>query len=481
MHSKSKRLSHQIRAWSPRVYPALLLTSVGLLLTLEVIARPAIGLGNNGDFPKMAGPFGLAPENGWQRHHHDFTYRYIRDWRNFYNRGFWHAEFLSSEFFSIKLASRLQKTFRSGPIFDIRWLGAVNGIFLLLGIGIWLYSLTDKWKLPIGLALSLIWTDVAYVQYLNSFYMDTAAMIFLLLCVAAALHVINDPNQRLFSGLTVAAGVLFASSKFQHSIPALVFVPLFLLFAFGTHDRVVRVMFLVGCILVSLSAWVVSSRIDEQYRSVPMFNIVFLRIAPQASDPLQTLKELGLGENELRYLKTNAYSPHTPLSRQWAHQFHAKCNYATLLHYYLRHPMLTIKFLYEGLSGPASLIQSGIANLSTEDGFKRGARATQMTIWSDLRGLLLKYAPWHVIVLTLFSSVAAIWLLWSPQNRLFAALVLAVQILAALEYGIGILADAAETTRHLIMFHVATEVSILLLPLLLQRMYSSQRRLSVTA
>jgi hypothetical protein len=457
------------------LYAVLLLISFGLLLTVEVIARPAIGLANNGDFPKMAGPLGLGPENGWHHQYLDFTYRYVRDRQYFYNRGFWHAEFLSSEFFSVKLASTLQKTFRSGPIFDIRWLGAVNGAFLLLGVGVWLYSLTDKWKLPIGLALGLIWTDVAYVQYLNSFYMDTAAMIFLLLCVAAALHVISDPNQRLFSGLTVAAGVLFASSKFQHSIPALVFFPLFLLFAFGTRDRFVRLIFLAGCILMSLSAWAVSSRIDEQYRTVPVFNVVFLRIAPQASDPLRTLRELRLGENELRYLNTYSYSPHSPLSPQWAHQFHLRCNYATLFQYYLRHPLLTVKFLYQGLSGPASSIQSGIANLSTEDGFKLGARATHMTNWSDVRGFLLKHAPWHILVLGLLSTGGAVWLLWSPQNRLFAALVLAIQILATLEYGIGILADAAETTRHLMMFHVATEVSILLLPLLFQRMYSWQR------
>jgi len=39
------------------------------------------------------------------------------------------------------------------------------------------------------------------------------------------------------------------------------------------------------------------------------------------------------------------------------------------------------------------------------------------------------------------------------------------------EYGISVLADAAEAFRHLMLFNVATEITLLMLPLLMARVY----------
>ena len=58
--------------------------------------------------------------------------------------------------------------------------------------------------------------------------MDTAALIFLVLCVAAGLHAVNGRNGWIFPLIMASVGILFAVSNAQHAIPALVLVPLFL-------------------------------------------------------------------------------------------------------------------------------------------------------------------------------------------------------------------------------------------------------------
>ena len=69
---------------------------------------------------------------------------------------------------------------------------------------------------------------------------------------------------------------------------------------------------------------------------------------------------------------------------------------------------------------------------------------------------------------------AAGWLvIRSPGDRPIAGLSLAIQGLAVVEYGISVLADATETDRHLILFHLATDIAILLLPALLSKIYAS--------
>jgi len=439
------------------------------LLTRQVLIRPAVGIANNGDFPKMAGPLALGPETQtWGYHRfYGFIYTYVRANRNRYNPGFW-----SSEFLLVKLARGIQRILRPGPRFDIRWLGAVHTAFLLLGIAFWVFALPGRWRLWLGLLVVLIWTDVAYVQYMNSFYMDAAALIFLVLFAAAALNAVRRPNNRLFVVVAVCAVLLFAATKSQHAIPALAFIPLFFAFAWWAADRVVRVAWVAGAILLFLTAAVLIHRTTDDYKMEAVFNLTFLRLAPEAPDPLLALQELGLGRNELVYLAHSVFAPDVPAGdAEWVRQFSRRCDYGSVLRFYLHHPAVPLRFLYGGLSEEAPNMRP-FGNRSPEDGFPRDSKANHFVYWSDFRAKLLARAPWHLILFYLLSCVGAVWLLLgSPPSRSFAALVLAIQAVGVIEYGISTLADAAETFRHLFLFNVTTEITILFFPLLIWKLY----------
>ena len=461
-----------------RLSGPVLLVMAAAILIVQVLVRPAVGISNNGDFPTMAGALGLGPEYGtWNSHkqYGEFVYRYIRADRYNYNRGFRTAEYLSSEFFFIKTARWLQKLFQPGPQFDIRWLGAVSGTFFLLAIGLGIYALPERWRLWLGPFLVLIWTDVAYVQYLNSFYMDCAGMIFLMLCMAAALHVVKDRNSRVFPLIMVAAAILFAASKSQHSIPALLLVPLFWGFVFWNRGRVTRAIWIAGSVLLVLVASMVIGRNSPVYRATALYTTIFWRITPNIPDPLGALEELGLNKNDLHFVHTFAYQREAGSSDpEWVRQFVLRCNYLKLLQYYLRHPSVPARLAYGDL-GDAATRMRPFANRSLDDGFKPGTQATDFTYWTDLRSSLFKHAPWHIFVLALLSTAGAVWLWRSPLDRAFAGVVFTIQALAIMECAIAVLADAAETNRHLFIFHVATEIVILLLPVLVARIYALHR------
>jgi hypothetical protein len=458
----------------------MLIFVAGVCLVAQVLMRPAVGIANNNDFAKMAGALGLGPEDGdWvskpDRQYGEFLYRYIRADRYDYNRFFQKAEYLSSEFFLVRLARGLQRIFDPGPRFDIRWLGGVNGAFFLLAIAVWIYGLPGRSRLLLGPLVILVWTDVAYVQYLNSFYMDTAAMISLVMTAGAALHVVRDREGWLFPWLTVFAAVLFTVSKSQHAFPGLLFIPLFLGLAWWSRHRAARAAWFAGPALLIVGALIVIGRNTENYQTVPVYNIVFLRIAPEARDPLRALQELGMGRDELPLLHTWAYVPQSPMqNQQWARQFHSRCNYVTLARYYLRHPSVPLHFLYHDLSEQAShILPVPFGNLSPDDGFKPYSRASHFGYWSDLRSFLLKYAPWHILLFAFCAIAAAIWLMSrSYRDRPLAGLTLTISAITSFEYALAILADAAETSRHLMIFHVATEIVILLFPILCWRIYT---------
>ncbi|MGH9666704.1 MAG: hypothetical protein ACRD9L_19950, partial [Bryobacteraceae bacterium] len=250
--------------------PLLLAIFAGCLIA-QVLVRPAVGIANNGDFPKMAGPLALGPEEGgWEAHpqYSQFLYCFVRNDRFEWEHDFRTAEFLSSEFFLVKLARGLQRIVQPGPRFDIRWLGAVNGIFFLLAIAVWVYAIPARWRFYAGPFLIFIWTDVAYVQYLNSFYMDTAAMIFLALCIGAALHVLKNPNGIIWPLAMAAAAILFTVSKSQHAVSGLLFVPLLIGFALWSRHSLARAVWPVAAVVLVVGSSVVLRRQTTAWRSI---------------------------------------------------------------------------------------------------------------------------------------------------------------------------------------------------------------------
>lgn len=454
--------------------PLLLIALCAGILITQSLVRPAVGIPNNGDFPKLAGQLALGPQTGtWESARFTgFIYKYIHADRMRWDSGWW-----SSEFYCLKLARGLQRIFQPGPLFDIRWIGGVHGSLLLLGIAIWIFALPPRWRLWGGLLAVFVWTDVAYAQYLNSLYMDVIAIVSLLISIGAGLHVVRRRDQRLFPIVMTLAVLLFAASKAQHAIPALLFIPLFVGFLFWTRDPVARCVWGAGSVLLLLIAAVLSHRMTDNYRSQGVFDVVFMRIAPEAPDHAKALRELGLGTQDLPFLGMHAFVIGGPMSHpDWALQFAKRCTYTALLRYYLHHPSVALGFLYRDLKENAPAM-TPFGNRSAADGFPENAHATRFTWWSDIRSFLLRRTPGLAILAGLSAMAACLWLLvFSRIDRPFAGLVLTVQLLAAFEFSLASLADAAETFRHLLLSNVAADLAILLLPLLVARIYAFRKQ-----
>ena len=462
-----------------RIVGLLLVAACAAIITGQALVRPAVAIADNGDFPKMVGKIGLGPQRGdWDSHKfRGFIYHYIRSDSYRWESGFW-----SSEFWLVKLARAAQKIFQPGPVFDIRWMGAVHGLLFLLALGIWIFAFEGRWRIWGGLFVVLVWTDVARVQLLDSFYMDTAAAVFLILCVAAGLHAVADRNSRLFPAIMAAAAGLFAFSKSQHAISALLLIPLFTGLAVWTRSRTARVAWIAGLLTILSAAAILIPRDSEEYRSEAVFNLVFLRLARQAPNPAAALAELGLPRSDVAYLGMHNFLPNSPMQNpEYARQFRQRCTHFTVLRYYFRHPLVAAHFLYHDLSAEASSFEP-FANRSMDDGFPRNTLAGGFVAWSDIHRFLFGQFPWLIVLLALASLAGTATLfIVSPADRAYAGLLLTIQILAAEEYGFAVLADAAETARHLTIFNVATDIAILMLPWLLWRAYLWNRSRRVAA
>ena len=474
--------------WS-QAWPGIALWTAGAAcLAVQVLLPGFIGIANNGDFGKVYGWLCLAPR-GVETNFTHFQPDYIWSARNY-----WNSPYHSSESALAWLATRCARATHEGAAFDIRWLGALHAAICLAAFGILLASLRNRgWRVQAASALLPVvaFTDVCYTAYLNSFYMDAAALCGLLLMTAAAVwmtaqwdHVCTSVGQPIMAGVPSGVGfpagvwtrwkarpqarlpaprglplsafalaaLLFVTSKTQHAV--WMGLPAALLIAWGVqwNPRWRAVSWsAAGLVLLAGAGMLIST--DGAYRGQAMYNVLFFRLGPSGAD----LQSLGVRPEELRYSGTHSYMPGTPISNnQWTEEFGKRTGFAKLMGWYARHPGSTLGFLSKTLTvGAPEMRPVNLSNFRAEDGRPPGARTERFAMWSNFREWLLSRWPWHMpvwYVVFLAGCLAS----RSPVRWV----AMGIAVLGLGEFALAALGDSLDAGRHLFLFQAATDLTI---------------------
>lgn len=434
---------------SPDTVELLLLFAFAVILSLQLFIPPVIGLADNGDFGKVYSQFSLTPNGGGAD---NFAYFNPRYW---FLRGLsWKSDVPSSEIAVAAGPILLTRALRR-PFFDLRWLGALHALLFLGAFYALLIHLRRgaPWrKALVGIAVLWIFGDVAYVAYCNSLYSDTAAIIGALLLTPLALEAVS--RNKVGEGmawLIVLSSMLFIASKPQHAAVGLIPVAIVL--------WLVRLRF--PAVLLMLALVFTMWRAPSTYKAKPLFNLIFYKIAPKSATPLQDLRELGLGESDMRFVGMHAYTPGGPGSDdQWMADFSRRTGFSKVCLFYLRHPLRALAILDSDLRYEAFQIRpQGLGNFRRERGVPPGSLTGRFTSWSNLRSRLFIRWQWHIVIW--FAVFIAISGRMARHSRP-AALALGIACMALGEFAVSSLADSVETFRHLLLFHLLTDITICL-------------------
>jgi hypothetical protein len=428
----------------------VLLTICAVILSGQLFVPHFIGLADNGDFPKVTGRLSLGPKDAGENFIH-FVSDYLLS-----PRYYWKSETLSTELPLAWLATRLSRTTKEGDAFDIRWLGAIHAILLLGALYILIRGL---WPLPIGPRLLIaaaaifIFTDVHYVSYFNSFYTDAAALLGLLLMVALAAHIAITGMRIGNAILFCLAALLFIGSKPPHAVWG--FLPAAFIALIGRRRGLPFASILLAASAVTL--WLSPAK----YSAAPLFTLVFSKLTSQSPAPQDVLTQLGLPPEDSAFIGMNAYVPEAPiLDPKWLSEFIRETSYRAVLNWYLHHPARAIEFLNQTLTIEAPQMRAlNLSNFRRQDAPTHGWRAGRFVVWSDLRSALLRTWPYHMLVWYLLVIAASIRSIRTHQ-ALLGWLTLGIATLAIGEFCVAALADAAETHRHLFIFHACTDLTI---------------------
>jgi len=431
----------------------------------QLFMRPITGMADNGDFPKVLAPLDVcAPDRARDVLHYVYP-TYVID-----AGCHWDSRVTSSETLFVEILK--QATLWNGRTsFSITGAGAAHLCVVLAGLIVLLRALhaaSPVFRFGITPLAILIFSDVTYVSYLNSFYMDAASMVFLLLTAALAVAAVLRPRAWVAIAYGVA-GALLALSKTQHAVTGFLFAGLaawFALRGFRDGRRLTACWWAMSAVAISAAAALTVVMTPEDYKAEPLYNLIFYNLLPASKTPAPAIDELGLPYADLQYAGTYAYSPGSPVTTPaWREDFIREVSYGNLLRYYLHHPSVPLQLVGHSLQYFAPAMRPGnIANYRREDGFPPDTLAQRFDWWSHQRAWFMWVFPAQLAILFGLMGTGALVCtvrpVWAARWPLYPA-VLALVASGTVEFLFSVLLDAAETARHLFLFHVVTELLII--------------------
>ena len=436
-------------AVSPGPSRAILLLAVGAaaaLLCVQLLLPPVVGLADNGDYIRVMGYAGFdhTTENDADRY-----FSFLRLQYRVLPVGWAAYGYLSSESL-LALAARFASppAWRGGP-FDLRALAAVHIALLLLALALLLRAARDlsaPAQAAAAVLLVFFFTDVGYAAPFNSFYSQTASLLFLLLLAGVAAEAVR--RGRLEGGRLAAyflLAALFVGSKPQEAIQGPLLALLGLRLAgVGAKTAWRKAAFWAAVVLAGFAVWFGRST-PTSLKAAALYQVVFYEVLPHSPDPAADAAALGLDPAWLRYSGTDAFQADTPLlDGGFRQRFLASVGYRKILRFYAERPGRVAERLRR-IAPKVWTLRPSYGNLEKSDLHPERTLTRRFAVWSRLRLGLFGRAGWLWLGLLLAGNVAAALAGYRrapPRGRLFRETLIAAALMAATAFFVCVLTNA---------------------------------------
>jgi hypothetical protein len=436
------------------------------IISLQIFGPVPIGIADNGDFARVLGSYGIweadlepgASNSG-------FIY-YVPEYKITDEK--WESGVPSTESLLVPAAKLISKKVIGRRRFDLRALGAVHlilfaGAFFCAGWA--LRGRSVRVRLAAIAVLFWIWTDVSYVQQLSTAYTDAGAdmMLCILFAITLVLLLRNGTYAAAWVFGFIGAGCFLLGEKLQHAPDMVPLSVLALIFA-ATHRRV-RILWFVAPVLMLATALVLNARTPARYRTAPSFTVVFYKLAVLSSEPNKVLAAFGMPVDEFgKYIGHYYYEAIVPHRNSvFDERIRSLVTPGKLVSFYLSNPGIAWKVLKSDWIESASDVNLGLYGDLREIDVKNGRQTPEFNLWSGARQRLFRVFPVYPLIFFVFSlalfgaglfgaAVRARFPLWCLPGMM--------TVIAIATFFSSSLLDAVETSRHMVLFQVSTDLTI---------------------
>jgi hypothetical protein len=433
-----------------RLSEALALAAAAVILVAILFISPPVGLADGGDFNKVTRLFNFdaaAPDNDDRWFKYAFLdYKFDPAWH-------WWSGFPSSEMLLVAPALGINRLVSRPGAFDLRAIGAVHAAVFLVAFAFFLPLLrraTPLRRTLLTAAALLVFCDVMYVSYYNSFYMDTAALLFLLLSAVFFLRARRAQAGVFDRACFVASCLLFVTAKSQHSLAGLLIAALLVYLG----------RYIAAAVVAAVGIWWIV-QLPPDYADMARFNVIFFQILPHSTDRSRDLAELGLDDSYLPKVGLYAYNANSGMDDPAFHRtFGERATASRLALYYLRHPATAARLIRIGLED-ASAQRVRMGNYDRSAGKPPFAQSRAFSAWSAMKQAVF---DGHAYRYGIYCAALCLLLPFSllrrggKQRRVWIAAALVLVSMTGMTLLLACLADGVDFLRHLFLFNACIDL-----------------------
>jgi len=435
-----------LRQGARRLLPDRLETVVLLILSMaiayQLFVDPIVGLADNRDFARLMDPAGLDYRSVTD--YRETVFQFVETKFSFVNPS--SHRYLTSQRLVLGAARILNSVVAKDDKFDLRSLGMCNFALYIAAVGVFLRAFRVRRtavRVIVATAVLFLGADVRWVGYFNSFYCESASLVFLLSTLGFALLGIQRSRQGPAAWLLwfgyLASAFLFWMAKSQNTA----FAPCLAIGAFYTFpaSRLPRrgYLRLLGAAAVPVGvAWAFLA--GAYGGSLPTnAQVVWSEeIAPHSTTLTDDVRELGIDRGGLSLTRVASFYAHHPV--RWWRMAERQAKEA------FDYPLL--------------------GNFPRGLGFAPKAQSQAFNRWSEFkkasfpRSLVLL-----VMAFLLYCTLAGMKARWLDEGSACRMRTLAGPLLAlgcALELIVVVTFEANGTAKHFFIFNVAVDLCLLM-------------------
>lgn len=317
----------------------------------------------------------------------------------------------NSQLVFIEAAKFLDDFITKDRIFDIRFLGFIYFILYLPALYFIILQLCQRVKhfsegaFIAGVGL-IIFSDVGYVTYFNSFYPEAIWFISLLYCIGAAMSFQNKRSEYrdLFSLLLLfLSGSILISSRRQCAVIG------FLLVFYVIRMITVRKSWIWGgsCLfaafMLSFFSFMCILEYPSDFSKTSKLHAMTRGVLFSSADPAQALTEFGIDSSYELLADASAYD-YLPFVRyddsSLYNGFIDRYTISDIGVYYLQHPGSLLSMLDVSIKVGMEMRRNDCGNYEKNTGFPQKAKSLFWSGWSSFKELSLPKTVGFLILLT---------------------------------------------------------------------------------
>jgi hypothetical protein len=376
--------------------------AVVAIVCWQLFIPPILGLADNGDFARLMVFFDLthSPTDRADRYFGFLTRHYVVDAAE--SKKYSRPDFISSELLFIAGPAATNRLLGKTS-FDLLELGAVHAVVFAASV-FFLLFVSKPFAGPVRTSAiilgAIVFTDIAYIAYFNSFYGESATFLFFMSVAACAYGAMSSGRRRIVWLVAYFAAVtLFLIAKYQN----IVLLPVFLFFGGLLVKRWGELRYFRSYLVFSLIAcfggyqFYISS--PEVISDAVLYNSVFNGVLVDSPTPEDDLSALGLDRAYAKYAGSTAYQPSSlRFDDEFLRKFRESVTIGGVFRFYLERPGRLFNALNRTVAR-AFQLRAALGNYEKSAGYPPLSVSRSWAMWSSIRSAILPRNLWVVLTI----------------------------------------------------------------------------------